>query len=558
MVATLKETRNSAEQARLEREIAEDRAVARDLDGQGYTENYVPETVVMREAFGDIVSPWGFLGDAPNFPITGPFGQSPGGFFPSRRGDGRQSPLFTTSAELDQMRSAARWLFDTTATGQASIGALADYCIGSSGYDYTILDKVSEPGKAGPRHRSALANAVQGIVDEILEASDFVVTRERELFERAHVEGEAAATLYPGGLRGIPRLRITEPELITAEGASQAPNGRDISFGVDTLDDDVETVFGYIIDWPVGPAAYVPEAQLELLKLNVGSNVKRGVSDLFPLQSWLPMATKLLENMGQGGALQAAIAYIIGYPAGTTNSQLETLRSRGTERTVTHQTPNQGQKTVHQERQRPGSIVRTKVGQTYTAGPMGSSRAPNYVLIEQALLRMIGTRWRMPEAMISGDASNANFASSLVAESPFVRSCEAIQGVHAKSNERLIWKAVRMAAAAGRLTGFEMTWPDIRRALKMKVTPPRVSSRNALQETQRRQILNDKGILSDETWATQEDLDIEEERAEGAKASSVLPPFSPPRSLVGLPPAQPGGRVEEPVMAELVPEVPSA
>ena len=47
-----------------------------------------------------------------------------------------------------------------------------------------------------------------------------------------------------------------------------------------------------------------------------------------------------------------------------------------------------------------------------------------HVQIVQAGLRALGNRWDMPEYMISGDSSNANYASTLVSGAPFVTGIE--------------------------------------------------------------------------------------------------------------------------------------
>ena len=48
----------------------------------------------------------------------------------------------------------------------------------------------------------------------------------------------------------------------------------------------------------------------------------------------------------------------------------------------------------------------------------------------QAELRAIAARLVMPEFMFTSDASNANYASTMVAEGPAVRMFERLQATH--------------------------------------------------------------------------------------------------------------------------------
>ena len=178
--------------------------------------------------------------------------------------------------------------------------------------------------------------------------------------------------------------------------------------------------------------------------------------------------------------------------------------------------PDGGSKTVRYEKFDPGRVIDV-VGKKYHAGPMGSSHAPVYIEVIQMLLRRVGQRWNMPEYMVSGDASNANFASTLVAESPFVKSATACQQFYAESFESLIWKMLRIAFAWGRFDQWTDNFAQIKHFVKLQVEPPPVSTRDALEETTVNSALNASGILSDETWSARENLDHEEELAKGAK-----------------------------------------
>ena len=140
----------------------------------------------------------------------------------------------------------------------------------------------------------------------------------------------------------------------------------------------------------------------------------------------------------------------------------------------------------------------------------------------------------MPEYLISGDASNNNYASAMVAESPWVKNCEAEQGYSTADYADLMWKVVRIAYEAGRFNQFGLTLEQIHDVLEITVEAPRVSTREPEKETGQRQVLSTEGLLSDQTWAAQEGLDLVQEREQGAKRRET-PGFGLPGShgLVG-------------------------
>jgi len=172
---------------------------------------------------------------------------------------------------------------------------------------------------------------------------------------------------------------------------------------------------------------------------------------------------------------------------------------------------------------------------------MGQSRSPIFIQVAGYILRAIGNRWQFPEYMISGDASNANFASTLVAESPFTKSREKDQGFYTRGFVALSWKILMMAHKMGRFGNIP--WAQILAQVDIQVTFPEVASRDKLKQAQTNGLLNDKGVLSKHTWSSQIDLDFDEEQNHIA---------SEPRTLAAAPAA--GPMATEPQPAEGVRE----
>jgi hypothetical protein len=238
--------------------------------------------------------------------------------------------------------------------------------------------------------------------------------------------------------------------------------------------------------------------------------------------------------MIKGGSIQASIAYIVEHAPGVTQGQIENLRTNNA--TLKYdQTYQTGTQTNYQKQLKAGQRLDVGKGQVYKGSPLASGEAANaYVTILQAGLRSIGSRWCMPEYMISGDASNANYSSTMVAESPFVRNCEVEQAFYKRRFLRIIWAAVRIAADAGRIEGFQ--FEQVKRLVEIQVECPPVAARKAKEETERNKLLKEAGIISDKTFAGREGLDYEQEQANIA----VQPKPEPPPML--LPAIQPEPR----------------
>ena len=120
----------------------------------------------------------------------------------------------------------------------------------------------------------------------------------------------------------------------------------------------------------------------------------------------------------------------------------------------------------------------------------------------------------MPEGLVSGDASNANLASALVAEGPFVRALEFRQWHYRQSYGQFLERVLDRAAAAGRLGPATETLFD---KLELSVECKPVIPRKALEETQINEILSGRGILSDQSFAARQNLDYEDEQANMAE-----------------------------------------
>ena len=426
---------------------------------------------------------------------------------------GRNYPVYECEDDLQAIRGDARLLANENEAGIGAKQTLYNFTIGTGlKYDVSLKKKVS------PRGNVRLVNRVQDWIDEFIERTNWVLP-EKEMHGRCIEDGEPFLELVPiGGGRCEPLFHeadaITEPHDKNMANDYIGAYSLDWLFGVGTPIGRPSKPEAYFVDlsgdqndWDI-----VPEERMIHAKRNVVDNCKRGVSDYYPVASSLRRADKVLRNTGDGAALQSAIAWIREHPPGTTGSQVLSLGTGKTEYEYNRPTLEGNTRTHRQQVYLPGTILDVRNGQQYKPGPMGSG-STTFIDVSGAILRYVGLRWNIPEFMISGDTGNTNFASILVAESPFVKAMESEQIYFANVFREVMWKMLGVAARAGVFAGAGIyTRRQLQERLKLEVQVPRVSVRNRLEETKIRSILFEYGLLSGPTWATREELSYEHEQ----------------------------------------------
>ena len=425
--------------------------------------------------------------------------------------EGKNAPIFETETELAQIRGDCRLLSDENEVAVGVKRVLANFTQGT-GFLYSFASKDKESSQ------TALIESVQEWLDEFLERVQWQMI-EREIFDRGVTDGEPFVQLnHVGGGKVEPLLvepdAIAEPKHRTDMSEYVGHWSLDWKFGIGTEPGRPHRPLAYFVDlsgdqrdWEV-----VPEHRMVHGKRNVVRNVKRGLSDFYPVISELRRADKILRNTGEGAALQSAIAWIREHPAGTTASQVLSLGRGKTEIEVDRPTLDGSQRSHRFQRYLPGTILDVRAGQIYKAGPMGDGNT--FIDVSQAILRYVAVRWNMPEYLISADASNSNFASTLVVESPFVKAIQWEQQWFMALCREVVWKVLGMAIRAQRFARYGIsTVSEMKKAVVLNIQEPRVSVRNQLEETKINQVLHLSGLLSKETWSAKEDLDFTHEQA---------------------------------------------
>lgn len=445
--------------------------------------------------------------------------------------EGRCLPLYQNAHDVRRYRAEGRNLLAFFPTARGLLRKLSDYIIGT-GWDFQI-----KPNKQFKNDPTAikLAAVVQSVLDRHLEYNNFVGSLDRDIHDESRIVGDSLPTLYPED--GNVRIELTDPGCI-AEPAYPKPLERMCRtshklngwwHGVHTVysqamkRDDVTRPLGYhaVFDRLGEQWDYLPASRVEHVKRNVPRLARVGYSDFKIVQTELESSAKLRRNTSEGAAILAAIVMIRQHAEGVSKNSIERMVSENaTSSYQRNNTENSGR--VYNQQTRPGTVKDIPHGMTAMTGPLGTLNQPIYVEVEQHVLRIAGATWSMPEYMSTGDASNANYASTLVAESPFVKYCEQEQVYYGAHFVRLHWKALRMHCESGMLRSH--SWEQIRSLLEVDAEYKSPASRDQVALAQTNQILHDKGILSKRTWAADAGLDLDEEIANGAK-ETVTPGF---------------------------------
>lgn len=435
-------------------------------------------------------------------------------------------PITDNLEELGRARDLARKLVRQNPFATGALDCLVNFIVGE-GMRYTVATK----DKAG----GPLIAVVQDVWDEFAFRTLWSEW-EQEIVRRTWRDGEVFLRYFDLGA-GYLDMRIIEPEWVKDTGSRPAAldDGTEVYWrhGIGFDIRDKQRPLCYWVEYPDEAGECIPAVEVEHIKTNVDRNVPRGLSNLYSTSEVLSGVDKLLRNMRIGEATRAAITGFWSY-ADATASQVQAhvdavknkLQPRGsTTDPVTGKTDNY--QAVH-----PGSFVHVPKGKTFQAPPT-SPATSSQVQVEQACLRAVAAREQMPEYMISGDASNANYSSSLISGSPFSRSIISKQGFFRNRFLRLAWKVVEVAAKGGRVT---TTWAQVEGSLEIQIEakPPELS--NEMELAQVDSIDMQAGVLSKQTRRMRRGLDDEQE-AENIKAD----PMAPAAPAGGAPPALPPG-----------------
>lgn len=509
------------------------------------------KSIALMESPQPVVVPWA------DYPAFDQFGQWPTGYErpylwsgPEDRTEGRYRPYYETDQDLRVMRATARRFQALFPVAEGALEALTNYVIGE-GFEITAQPKRKEQ-REDPNVQ-ALCKVVQKVVDRFLEYNEFAGNLDREIHTQSRTDGESFLTLYPEE-RDV-RIDLVSPDYIL-QPVNETPLNRMLGqghklnywwLGVHTQHcprrkrDDTAKPLGYhaVFDRTGDQWDYLPSSRVEHIKLNVGSDARRGVSDFYIVQKDLEAEAKIRRNTAEGAAILAAIVMIREHAEGVSKSSIESMVSTSATNTTTRYVQG-GTRNVNSENVRAGTVKDIPHGMKAMMGPMGTLNQPVYIEVDKHLQRVIWQRWNAPDFM-TGDASAQNYATALVSEAPFVKARENDQRSYGRHFERLIWKALRIYHECGCLG--QLSFQQLFSLVKLKFDYPEVASRDKAQQAEVATKLNDLGVISKRTIASEFGYDFDEEQQEIKKEPKTEKPqpmgFGSPfgaRPIVAAPP----------------------
>lgn len=399
---------------------------------------------------------------------------------------------FRTETELTAARDYCRRLAEENSYALNAIENRISYIVGV-GHSYKAVPK------AGEQVDPATVLAVQKVIDDFTFENRWSL-RQQESLRRLDRDGEVFLRFFPDA-KGSLKVRFVEPWQVQQPAGDTGAG----AFGVQTDPDDVETVEGYWVD-----GEFVAADEVQHRKANVDLNVRRGMPTIWPVRFGLLRVEKIERNMTAVSEIQSSIALIRKH-TGVSKEALGAFRNSQATASVMNNATGQ---TNYVKQFQPGAIIDTYGGVEYEM-PSAGIDASKFVMVQQAVLRSVASRLCLPEFMLTSNAANANYSSTLVAEGPAVKNFERWQESVAQDDLRVMWLVLNHAVRAGKLG------QDVLDAIEIQVGKPTVQSRNLLQEAQTNQILHQGGVLSLKSWSAKAGLEYDQEQAN--KKSEPVP-----------------------------------
>jgi len=310
----------------------------------------------------------------------------------------------------------------------------------------------------------------------------------REFARRTWRDGECLLRLFSQP-DWPPTVRFIDPETIGP--TTDQPDSQ----GILTAPEDVETPLAYLrLDPASGQLAeQIPASEILHTRIGVDSNQKRGVTIFAPLAAALDRFDGWLETELMARKLQASIVLwrkVQGSPsqAGSFADAAQTGSFTDTTGTTRH------------ERFRPGTILTTSQG-TELEYLQPNTNFEDAAPLGRMLLLCVAAGAGLPEFMLTSDASNANFASTMVAEGPAVKLFQSEQRFFAAEFTR-VWRWVMSEAIR-----FHLLPDDFFDRVAVDWTFPKLATRDRPRERLADARLVDSKILSRAEVARRDDAD---------------------------------------------------
>jgi capsid protein len=339
---------------------------------------------------------------------------------------------------------------------------------------------------------------------QFLEANDWTTGNRKdwEFCLRTWRDGECFLRLFRQPT-WPPRMHFIDPEHVAPDPRTGLPTG-----GIETLPGNVEVPTAYCVcpaetGQTSAPVPELVDASLVLhAKIGVDANVKRGVTLLLPVldslkrfQGWLDV--ELIQRK-----VASSIALVRKHHDSHPDAVSQFADAQATSLSATLPT-------ARRVKIEPGSIIDAQGFDLEFLAP--NTHFEDASLLGRTILLAIAAGTGLPEFMLSADASNGNYASTLVAEGPAVRHFAAWQSFFIGQWQKLFGMVMREAARLDLVNAAELA------QVELCIVPPPLAVRNRHADAQADAIYFDRGALSARELARRDHVDPEQMRRERAE-----------------------------------------
>lgn len=315
----------------------------------------------------------------------------------------------------------------------------------------------------------------------------------REHARRSWRDGECFLRKFSTG-GWPPAVRFVDPEQVGSD-----PSEREPTDGIITAPHDVETPLAYLLLDPESGRVRerVPAAEMLHTRVGADSNQKRGLTIFTPVLDVLDCYDQWMKTELTARKLQSSIVLwrkVHGSPQQT--AALADAAASGV-----------GLGGERRERLRPGTILTTNHA-TEIQFLQPQTNFGDAVPLGRMLLLATAAGAGLPEFMLTSDASNANYASTMIAEGPAVKLFQSEQAFFAAEFTRVWGWIMADGVAGGRLP------PDLFERIVPEWTFPQLINRDRPRERMADVRLVETGILSRSEVARRDGVDPQRMQAE--------------------------------------------
>lgn len=425
-----------------------------------------------------------------------------------------RSTSLRTQIQYDKVSNYCRLMYEINPSAQAVIHGLRNYVIGAG------LNLKVESTEKDKNNR--LVKQVEKLLEDFC-AENNLDDLEDDVYVRYERDGEVFLRIFPQDEEA--QLRMIEPNFIRAPHA-ESHDGL-WSFGILTKSNDFDTPEAYNVCYRAGNEEVVPAHFIYHLKNNVARNVKRGVPTIYSCINELDGSFRLRDAILQGEKVRNCIAYVRQF-ALATKSAVEQMNEVNKTDTITrfNQTGDiASARDVQVKKVEPGMVVDIPKGMEFQNPPTSPGTEFGLEIIT-ASLNVVAACFGVPSWIVTGQADGMSYASSVTAESPFIKTVIRKQRIMKKFWLNVFKDVIEIEEAKGNLP------EDTLDKVNLLITYPSPVGRSTKEGVEAQLLLVDSKAMSISTLQALNNLDADEEenkiRVEMADPLYAAPPMIKP------------------------------